>query len=100
MIYSTNPTKGRGNIKMTVVAGAAAGDVTVTGIAPGDELIAVLAIDFTLSEGTPNTRDWDVGTTTKDLTSEFKVSAANTINNSNGTSSSNKILLVAYHDLT
>ena len=100
-IEHTNDTRGRGNIKMTVVAGAAAGDVTVSGIEQGDELIAVLALDFTLTEGTPNTRDWDVaGGTTADLTSEFSVSADDTINNTGGTSSANKILLVVYHDLT
>lgn len=101
MIEELNATRGRGNIKYTVVAGAIAGNVTVTGIEQGDELIAVLALDFTLSEGAPNTRDWDVaGGQTADLTSEFSVSAADTINNTGGTSSLNKILLVVYQDLT
>lgn len=62
----------------TIVAGAAAGDVTVTGIATTDVLKSVLDIAGT------------------DLTSEFSITAADTINNAGGTSSSGSYLIVAY----
>lgn len=71
-----------------VVAGAAAGDVTVTGITIRDKLKAV--VGFTLSEGAPNTIN------VLDLTDEFSISAADTINNDGGTSSANGILFVTY----
>ena len=58
--------------------GASAGDVTVTGINVGDELIAV---HFYVGSGTAVT---DV----TDITSEFTISAADTINNDTGTDSS------------
>lgn len=66
------------SLVMTIVAGAAAGDVTVTGIKTTDKLVAVLDIAGT------------------DLTSEFTISAADTINNVGGTSSAASQLIVAY----
>jgi Ni,Fe-hydrogenase maturation factor len=79
--------------RFTVIAGGAAGDFTVTGIAEEDKLSAVLLIDFALTEGTPNTRAW---TPSANLTSQFSITAANTINNTGGTASTGGILLVAY----
>lgn len=67
-------------LRQTVVAGAAAGDVTVTGIKTTDKLKAVIDL-----------------TAPADLTSEFTISAANTINNTGGTSSAGSgPLLVTY----
>lgn len=67
------------NVKQTIVAGAAAGNVTVTGIATSDRLVSVI-----------NTTD---GT---DVSAEFTITAANTINNTGGTTSASKKLLVTY----
>lgn len=72
-------------LKVTVVAGAVAGNVTVTGIATTDHLIAVLHLDIT-------------GNNETDLTSEFTISAANTINNAAGTATDSDTLLVIYFD--
>lgn len=69
--------------------GAAAGNVAVAGIGANDELISVVAVGLT--EGTPNTF-----TGIADLTSEFKISAAGQINNTGGTSTAGKLLLVSY----
>ena len=75
------------NLKMTVVAGAVAGDVTLTGIATDDVLISVISMDFT-----------DASEAASDLTSEFSITAADTINNTGGTSSAGGFLLVLYVD--
>lgn len=71
------------DITVTTVAGAAAGDVTVTGIATTDTLVAVVNIDI----------GGDAITT---LTSEFTISAADTINNTGGTSSAGGVLFIIY----
>lgn len=76
---------GRGAFKQTVVQGAAAGDVTVTGIKTRDTLLAVLKVDFT-----------DASESAADLTSEFTISAANKINNTGGTASTGGFLIVSY----
>lgn len=72
--------------KFAYIDGGAAGDHTVTGIATDDELIAVM-------HETP-------GTSFADLTSEFSISAADTINNDTGTDTSSDKLWVFYNDLT
>lgn len=69
-----------GMIRTRVVAGAAAGNMTVTGIALGDKLIAVQRIDAAAA----------------DLVSEFTVSAADTINNTSGTSTATGLVLVIW----
>jgi hypothetical protein len=56
----------------TLVDGAAAGDITVTGITTNDRLASVIYIAATLANS-------------EDLTSEFSITAANTINNTGGT---------------
>lgn len=72
------------NLVPFVATGAAAGDVTVTGIATGDKLLAVIVL---VGAGV------DV-TDITDLTSEFTITAADTINNTGGTSTaSNKLLI-------
>ena len=63
------------------VAGAVAGDVTVTGIKSYDVLKSVLRID--------NGNE-------ADLTSEFSISATDTINNTGGTASNGGTLLVIW----
>lgn len=80
------------NVVKRWVAGAAAGNITVTGIKTTDKLLYVGG--FTVAEGAPNTF------TPRNLTSEFSISAADTINNTGGTSSAGGLLLVEYvtHD--
>lgn len=75
-------------IVQNAVAGAVAGNVTVTGIAVNDVLKSV--VGFTLGEAAPNT------IAVLDLTSEFSITAADTINNTGGTSSATGILFVTY----
>lgn len=65
-----------------LVAGAVAGDVTVTGIKVRDTLVSVM-------------HDTSGGVLV-DLTSEFSISAADTINNDGGTATDSDKLLVTY----
>lgn len=76
-----------GFTKMALIAGGAAGDHTVTGIADGDELVAVWEQDGTSGLLT-------------DRTDEFSISAADTINNDEGTPTTGDKLVVVYLDLT
>lgn len=76
-------------LKFKFVAGAAAGNITVTGVKPGMRLVAV--IFFGLTEGVPNTFSGIA-----DLTSEFSITANDTINNAGGTSSAAKLGLVVW----
>ncbi len=78
-------------LKQTVIAGGAAGNHTVTGIATTDHLIGVnhLVGDGTQLTGAAN-----------NLTSEFTISAANTIDNTGGTATTNGVLIVTYFDTT
>jgi len=78
-----------GQVKATAVTGAAAGDVTVTGIALNDKLLGVLKIDAT-----------DASESFSSLTSEFSITAANTINNAGGTTSADCGLIVIYLDVS
>lgn len=80
-------TKG---LRATVVAGGAAGDITVTGIAVGDLLVLVARLN---RDGTAATIDLS------DITSEFTVAAAK-INNAAGTNTTGDALLVLWWDLT
>ena len=72
--------------KRAVVAGAAAGNFTVTGIKTTDTLAAVIQF---VGAGTAVT---DIA----DLTSEYTISATNTINNTSGTASTGGKLLVMW----
>lgn len=75
-------------IRLMMCAGAAAGNVTCTGILKGDQLIAVIAFTFPAAGAVP--------TGMADLTSEFTATATNTINNTGGTSTANKGVLVIW----
>lgn len=75
--------------KFRLVAGAAAGNITVTGIKLGDTLTGVTAVG--LAEGAPNTF-----TGHTEQLSEFSITADNTINNTGGTSTAGKLVLVAW----
>ena len=83
-------------LKFTVVNGAAAAtNIAVTGIATADKIVGVVKLDFTLSEGTPNTRTWDAA----DLTSEASITSAGNIQMST-TNTTSEILLVFWLDIT
>lgn len=72
-------------LEVAVVAGAAAGNITVTGINLGDKIISVLVFTTAASIAT-----------LADLTSEFSITAADTINNTGGTSTANNSVVVIY----
>lgn len=72
--------------KLAIVNGAAAGNVTVTGIKSGDRLDAVEHHIYTAG----------VVTSITDLTSQFTITADNTINNTGGTATTNNKLLVRW----
>lgn len=90
-----NQTHTRLGLKMAVISGGAAGDHTVTGIEYGDgkrsylgdQLIGVLHY-------TPG-----AASTIADLTSEFTLTADNTINNTGGTATTGDTLIVFYVDM-
>lgn len=75
----------RDAVKTTIVAGAAVGNVTITGIKTTDKLVSVLHVDFN-----------DTAEVGADRTSEFAITAADTINNAGGTSSSGGFLVVTH----
>ena len=79
-----------GFLGKAVTSGGAAGDHTVTGINTGDELFLVL---YVAGAGTDVT---DIA----DLTGEFSITAADTINNTGGTATTGGKLLALYYDLT
>lgn len=68
------------SLRTRVIAGGAAGNLTVTGIAVGDELKAVQRVDAAAAN----------------IVSEFTISAANTINNTGGTNTTGHVLLVIW----
>ncbi len=67
--------------------GAAAGDITVTGIAVEDQLVSVVGIK-------------DSDHSMHDFTSEFTITAASKINNTGGTATTGYHLVVSYLDAT
>lgn len=75
-------------IKFAIITGGAAGAHTVTGIAVGDQLLSVIHL---IGSGTALTGG-------EDLTSEFTITAADTIDNTGGTASTNGKLIVIYND--
>jgi hypothetical protein len=77
-------------LKKVVLAGGAVGDFTVTGIDPDDQLVAVLHFQG----------DGSSLTGLEDLTDEFSITEAGTINNAGGTATTNGTLLVVYNDRT
>jgi hypothetical protein len=76
-----------GFLKIRITAGGVAGDHTVTGINVGDELAGVLRQDGTTGLLT-------------NLTTEFSITAMNTINNAGGTNTTGDFLVVWFLDLT
>ncbi len=83
-------------LKFTVVNGAAANsNIAITGIATADKIVGVAKLDFTLTEGTPNTRAWDAS----DLTSEASVTSAGNIQ-LDTTDTTGEVLLVLWLDIT
>ena len=83
------------NLKCTAIPEGAAGNHTVTGISTDDTLLAVVGWKPTLSEGTPNT----IAVAAVNLTSEFTITAADTINNTGGTALTDTFALVVWLDL-
>jgi len=78
-------------LRLTIIAGGAAGDHTVTGITTKDSLLYVGHLT-TSAEGTYGFAVDGFA----DLTSEFSISAANTINNTGGTATANDHLFVIW----
>jgi hypothetical protein len=70
-----------------VIAGGSAGTLTVTGILTTDRLVSVLRLDI---DATAANTDLD------DLTSEFSISAADTITNAGGSATTGDKLKVLY----
>lgn len=75
--------------RVTLVAGGAAGNHTVTGIATTDQIIWVGHFSTAAAIAT-----------LADLTSEFSITAADTINNAAGTDTTNDQLMVIWADQT
>lgn len=67
-----------------VAVGAVAGDVTVTGIKTTDQIASVEAVEF--AAGVPSA--------VHGLTSEFTITADDTINNTGGTSTADMLLVI------
>lgn len=67
-------------IRTRVVAGAAAGDLTVTGIKLGDKLVAVQRVDAAGAN----------------LVDQFTITADDTINNTGGTSTATQVVLIIW----
>ena len=80
-----NPTAVITNRRLTLVAGAAAGNLTVTGISLQDRILSVQTLNVTSGA-------------VADLTSEFTITAANTINNGGGTATTGAGVFVEWED--
>lgn len=74
-----------GEIEVGLVAGGAAGDHTLTGISIGDRIVWVGHLSTAAAIAT-----------LADITAEFSVTAADTINNAAGTDTTNDQLMVIY----
>lgn len=80
-----------GPLRCAIISGGSAGALTLTGIAVGDSILMVARFDL---DGTASNIDLD------DLTSEFRISAADTISNTGGSDTTSDKLLILYMDLT
>jgi hypothetical protein len=79
---------------LTPLVGTTAGNNTLTGIKlNADYIISIKAFKLTLTEGTPNTYVWAVA----DVTSEFNITANDTINNTSGTDMTGYLLMVQWY---
>lgn len=76
------------NLQEFYLTGGAAGDLTVTGIDVGDTLVSVTSTTLAATTFLPSA--------CADLSSEFSITAANTINNAGGTSSASKSVHVMW----
>lgn len=84
-------------LRVAVVNGAAAGNITVAGIGVADVLERVFAAAFTINAGTPaDNSPIDLTSSAGDLTSQFTITAANTINNAGGTTTAANIVFVVW----
>lgn len=84
-------------VRFAMLDGAAAGDITLSGIAftGADKILSVWVINLTLTEADPNTTLlWSP----VDLTSEFSITATDTINNTGGTSTELDLVFVVWYD--
>jgi hypothetical protein len=81
---SSNGTLKAGILKQALIAGGAAGAHTVTGIEANDELVSVL--------------HYSTGAALADLTSEFSITADDTIDNTGGTATTGDQLWVTWID--
>ena len=80
-------------LRFAFIADAVAGAHTVTGIQTRDKLIAVLPVLLALAEAAPPLITYTPGV---NLLGEFTISAANTIDNTGGTTLVDKVALVVY----
>lgn len=81
-------------LRFTIILGGAAGDITVPGVGVNDDLLSVVLFgfdDLAIASTDP------VTPVITDLTVEFEITAANTINNAGGTASADRMLLVVYN---
>lgn len=79
------------DFKQRFVKGGAAGNLTVTGVEVGDPIYFVTGV----SKYSANL----FIATCVDFTTEFSITAANTINNTGGTATTNWVLAVGWGDL-
>lgn len=77
--------------RYSVLAGGSAGNLTLTGITTSDVLKAVIVLDRDATAANINLVD---------LTSEFSITAADTINNTGGTATTGNTLLVIWIDVS
>ena len=75
---------------VTPVVGGTAGDLTLTGITTDDKLVKVYAVTYDT--------DGDAAAVA-DRTSEFSITAADTINNTGGTSTADAMVFVTWVDV-
>jgi hypothetical protein len=83
------------NLNLTTCNEGTAGNFSVPFISTDDVLLFVGGVKLVLSEGTPNT----IAFTAVNITSEFTITAANTINNTGGTSLVDTAVFVLWLDM-
>lgn len=78
------------NVRLSCIKGSTAGTFTLTGIAVSDAIMSVIKVRQSTGGIAWNSVD--------DITTEFSISAANTITNTGGTNSTLALLLVLWAD--
>lgn len=86
---ATTHFQGGVNQITTPVVGGTAGTLTLTGITTDDKLVKVYAVAYDSGGDASSVAD---------LTSEFSISAANTITNAGGTATTDRMLFVTWVD--